>query len=279
MGFYGLYEVQENLVTLPLLYTPEGEGLRRRIIAQVQNDAVRRFWRDEYPRLSPSVCAPIVNRLSALFLDDATFRTFSQRENKVDIARAMDERKIVIIAPPANFEAAKIVGGILTAQAKHAAFRRIGTPAAAHSFTFVIDEFHRFLSSAPVLESLVHETSKGGLALVVANQDSSQLPNDLLKACFSMPTIIVFGVNLPDARLLAPLFNGQVSPETLASQRVGEAHARVAHDIVNFLSPPPLVEDAGSAARIIAYSEATYYASATPTAPPPTRGKRIIEEF
>lgn len=265
-----------NLATIPLLFTktPIGEQLRRRVIASVQNPAVRRFWQDEFPSYRPDAFAPISNRFSAFLLDDQTGRTFTQDQNVVDIAQWMDDGRAVIIAPPQSIEAAGIVGGCLIAQAKQAAFRRTGTPRAHRHFHFIVDEWHRFITSATTIEQILNETGKGGLSVALANQETGQIPSDLLKAVFTVPNTFVFGVGHPDARLLAPLFNGRVTPETLASQETGSVYARIDGDIVNFHTPTPLQPNAAVADRIIAHSLATYHAQPKTNVQPHTR--RII---
>jgi hypothetical protein len=101
----------------------------------------------------------------------------------------------------------------------------------------------------------------------------------MLKAILSIPNIFVFGVNLLDAKTLAPLFNGTVRAETLAGQRTGEVTARINGHVANFTVPPPRrAQNNALAERIIAHSKATYYATATPTAPTaPRQSRRVID--
>ena len=273
-AIYASFVLKANLATLPMLFakSPMSEQLRRRVIAGAKNMAVQRFWVEEYNAHGSEAFAPIMNRLSALLLDDRTLRTFSQHDNRVHIADAMDEGKIVIVAPPASIDAASIVGGMLIAQAKHAAFRRTGTKRAAQHFHLIIDEFHRFVTSAQTLQSIIDEAAKGGLSICLANQETGQIPSDLLKAMHSIPNIFVFGVNLLDAKQLAQLFNGDVSPATLASQTTGQVHARIAQDRVSFDAHPPIVSaDPAAVARIIEHSHRRYYATELPCAPTVTR--------
>lgn len=280
MVIAALFALKENLASLPALLSksPAGDQLRHRVIRQARNPEVQRFWQDDYSKLGPEAFSPIITRLSPLLLDDQTLRTFSQRENRFDIAEAMDSGKAVIVAPPASPEAAAIICGVLIAQAKLAALRRAGSPRAALKFDLLIDEFHRFISSAAMLEGIINECAKGGLGVTLANQDTGQIPDDLLKAIFSMPNSCVFGVGLPDAKRLAPIFNGTVKPETLNRLGQGEVYARIGQDLVNFKTPAPLTStDSDVAARIIAAS-AKYYADPTPTQPPVARrAPRIID--
>jgi hypothetical protein len=281
MAIYGCLTLHANIATLPVLFakTPEADRLRRTICAKAPSELVRQFFERDWLDFPRDAFGPLTNRLSALLLDDRTRRTFSITENRVNLARIMDEQQILIVAPPASYEAAGIVGGLIVGQALHAAFRRIGTPRAASHFHFAIDEAHRFVASQVALERILHETSKGGLSVGVLCQSTAQFPNSLVHALMSAGNIFAFNVTLQDARLLAPLFNGRVSPETLASQRVGEVHARIGQDLVNFRSPPPFAERHPEAAqRIIAHSHAKYYAAA-PSAEPPTVNRRIIDTF
>jgi len=279
MSIYALFVLKENLATLPdlLARTPTGEALRRRVISTANNDAVRHFFQEDYHTLTNDAFAPLTNRLSALLIDDKTHRVFAQQTNKVDIPAAMDNRQILIVRPPASIEAAKIVGGIVIAQAQHAAFRRVGTPRAQQHFHLIIDEFHRFITSASTLQSIIDETAKGGLSVCLANQETGQIPADLLKAMYSIPNIFVFGVNLPDAKTLAHLFNGHVTAETLAGQRTGEVTARIDGDIANFTCPPPLATSTAVAERLIKHSQTRYYATNTTSATAPRRARRVID--
>jgi hypothetical protein len=218
------------------------------------------------------------DRSKVLNLNVDPLRTFTQQTNQVDIGTWMDEKKIVIIATPASLDAGSIVGGFLIAQAKQAAFRRIGTTRAQHHFHLIVDEWHRFITSATTVEQIINESGKAGLSVILANQETGQIPSDLLKAVFSIPNIFVYGVNMPDARALAHLFNGHVSAETLASQGTGSVYGRIGQDIVNYQTPPPLTPNAASAAAIIAHSQTRYHATPVPHEPPRPQ-RRIIDTF
>lgn len=264
-----------NLATIPVLFTKAGEPLRQRVIATVQNPAVRRFWEEEFPTYRSEAFAPLINRFSAFLLDDRTLGMFTQTENRVDIAGWMDDGRVVVIAPPQSIEPSGIVSGCLIAQAKQAAFRRTGTARARRHCHLIVDEWHRYITSATTVEQILHECGKGGLSVALANQETGQLPADLLKAVMTVPNLFVFGVGHHDARLLAPFFNGRVTPETLSSQETGSVHARIDGDIVNFQTHPPIVPDPDLAARIIARSTAYHAPVINPERT--RRGRRIID--
>lgn len=275
---YALLVLGENLARIPALVarTAEGEALRSRVIRGSPNDAVRHFWQEEFPRITPVMVSPIISRIAALLLDDRTQRTFAQTDSRIDPARLIDEGNVVLIAPPASIDAASLVIGFLLAQFKDAALRRAGTTRAKAHFHLVIDEFHRFIQSANALQSVLDETAKGGLSVSLANQETGQLPNDLLKALLSVQNILVFGVNLQDAKTLAPLFHGQVAPETLAGLGTGSVYARIGAEIVTFQTPPPpLNVDHDAVARVLANNQA-FYATPNTVQQQPHAG-RVIE--
>lgn len=275
----GLLILKHNLVSLPVLLGKgaAGESLRQRIIATTTNQSVHRFFAEEFVRFGPEAMAPILNRISPLLLDECTYRIFAQQDTKADLARAMAERKIVLVKTPANTAAASLVGGLLIAQARMAALHHTLT-AQATNFHLFIDEVHRFVSSAALLQSIIEETTKYGLGVTLAHQETGQVPTELLKALYSMPNTLVFSVNLPDAKHLAGLFDGRVAPEALASQPVGHVHARYGQDVVSYQSPPPLPSDPALVKRIIARSQERHYAT-TPTIAPVHRSPRTIESL
>lgn len=265
---YGLFELGENLIAIPTLLsrTPQGDALRREIVRRTKNPEAARFWDDEFYTHPPVAFNPILNRTSALFMDDHAARIFSTKENKVSIDRIMTEGQILIVALPASVELSSLIGGMLIAQFQKAAFARTGTADARKPFYLYVDEFHRF-STGRILESIINECVKGGLHVCLANQETGQLSDEMLKAVLSVPNIFVFRVNLLDARRLAPIFDGKVTVEEILSLGVGEVFARIDNDIVDFKCPPPPGHhDPELAKHIIEESRKRYYTRLAPVA-------------
>ena len=103
-------------------------------------------------------------------------------------------------------------------------------------FYVFVDEFWRF-STGRIVESLINECVKAGVHLCVANQETGQLSSDLLQAVLSMPNIMVFNVNMIDAKKLAPLFDGKVTVEDFLGLGRGWTFARLDSDIVDSICP------------------------------------------
>jgi hypothetical protein len=268
-----------NIAKLQVMYslTQEGENLRREIIERVQHEPVRRFWREEFPILqkTPRVFSPISNRLVSLLGDEQAFRIFNQQTNRVDLAGAMrDGRVILVDLHDLSIDASRIIGGLLIGQIKHLAFRRNSTQQ-QRRFILIVDEFHRFEGAA--FHEILDQTNKFRLSLWLAHQTTRQIPSELSKTIFGIDTY-VFGVSEPDSKIYASLFRGQVPPETLATLPTGSVYARIGEDLVNFECPPPLVPDPEVAARLIAKSYELYYEQ-EPIPPAPSRKTRVFETF
>ncbi len=258
---HALFDLKRNLQTIPALIarTEEGEALRQQVIRQTQNSEIRRFWKEEFKTYPAEAFAPILNRHSSLFMDETAQRIFSQNGNKIEIDRIMNESKILIVALPASIDVAALIGGMLIAQTQKAALARIGKSASKNPFYLFIDEFHRF-STGRIIESIINETVKAGLHLCLANQETGQLNDELLKAVLSIPNIMVFNVNYLDARRLTSIFNDRVAIEDILSLKVGEVFARLDNDIIDFRCPAPLINrDSQTAWEMIEQSRRHYY--------------------
>jgi hypothetical protein len=262
-GIAGLAVLGLPLAVLPELYadSPKGEVLRAAITHNALDEPLVRFWRDEFPVLArqPSIFTPIHNRFSGLFMNRKTRAIFGQVKSAIDIPHIMRTARIVILPLPEGWEAGRIQAGLLLGQVKHCAMRR---PEGEPRFFVFCDEISR-LAGSP-LHQLLDQTTKGGVTLVMAHQNTSQIPSDLAKTIQGIDTIVL-RCNDDDAKHYASLLRNKVNPETLANQRVGAAYARIGTDVCNFQFPPPIPSDPIVAARIIAASEARYYA------PPTTR--------
>jgi len=125
-------------------------------------------------------------------------------------------------------------------------------------FYIFVDEFWRF-STGRIIESLINECVKAGLHLCVANQETGQLSSDLLQAVLSMPNIMVFNVNMVDAKKLAPLFDGRVSVEDFLALGRGEAFGRLDSDITDFICPYSEDDNEKVRQKIISDNRKRYY--------------------
>ena len=262
MGIYALFVLEKNISALPALYskTGLGERLRGEVIRKAGNEEVKRFWKTEFNSYPGEAFSPVLNRLSTLFIDTRAYRVFSQEKNKIDIGKIMNEAKILVVAMPASNDVASLIGGMVIAQVDKAAQARTNTVDAEKNCFLFVDEAHRFLRSGATIETILNERVKGGLHTCLANQETGQLSEELLKAVLSAPNVMCFSVNMLDAKRILPVFRGKVSVENILSLRTGEAIGRIDTEIVDFKCPPPPTSyDDKLAKKIIRESRERYY--------------------
>ena len=262
MASYALIELKHNLTSLPVLLskTAQGERLRKKVARKTENEAIASFCSDGFHDFSKDAIAPIINRISTLLIDDNANRIFSQVKSKLKIDEVMNHNKILIVALPRSPDVSSFIGSTLIAQFQKAALNRISTPSAQNPFFLFIDEFPRLLAGAPIIESMINECAKANLHVSLSHQESGQISKELFQAALSIPNIMLFGLNLLDARRLAPVFAGKVSVDDILALDVGEVYARIDGAVVDFKCPPPPEYNTESASQeIIGRSRKAYY--------------------
>ncbi|MFH1803070.1 MAG: hypothetical protein ABH864_06525 [archaeon] len=277
---YALFVLKKNLSTIPVLFSrgAEGDRLRREVVSRTSNAEVRRFWKSEFYSYPREAFTPIINRLSSLFLDAKALRIFSSEKNAVDVAGFMREGWSVSVALPSSYDLCVTVGGMLSAQVRNEGLFRAGKPNLRPCF-LMIDEFYR-IGGARLVESLINECVKGQLHTVLANQETGQLDEDLLKAVLSVPNIFVLNVNLNDAKRIAPVFNGRVSVDDIISLRTGEVFGSIHGDVVDFKGLSPLEGfSAELRDRVVGLSRERFYVPREKTVKPRRSGRREFDSF
>ena len=262
MAILSLFVLKRNLSTIPILFSgsTEGDVLRKRVVAETTNAELKRFWRSEYANYSPEAFTPILNRLSALFLDERVLQMFSQTENAVRINDCWDRGNIIIEPLPVTTKLADTIGSMRLGQCRNAAFPRIKKGRAHQNLYLFCEEFHRYkCTGSDLINSIVNETAKTGLHFCASNQTTQQLGEGLLETVSSMRNILLFGMNTFDARRMKDLFNGEVSVNDLVSLPIGGCIAKISGETIDFQGFPPVKGNPETAKKIIEYSRKHYY--------------------
>jgi hypothetical protein len=193
---------------------------RRQFLPQVTNPEIReRYWpyfnlrtlREQHEVISSSL-----NKLGRFLANTLIRNIFGQSTSSLDLADLMNQRKIILVRIPVNElseETAELLGSILVGRILEAAFSR-GTRGDLPPFHLIVDEFHRFVSSA--FPTLLAEARKFKIDVVIANQWLSQLEKGEDKAArdaaMSVRNKIIFSVQPLDAALLAKGFDTTPPP-------------------------------------------------------------------
>jgi hypothetical protein len=183
------------------------DDFRRAVLRGIKNDQLVEFWESEYPLMPKGSASPILNKLSAFLSPMSDLeRVFSCAENALDFPAILAERKILLVnlaKGKIGEEPARLLGGLLVSGLQQAALARAALPEDQRTpFELYVDEFQNFTVSS--FESILSESAKYKLNLVLANQNLGQLSSQLARSIFgNVGTIVAFQVSAEDASKLS----------------------------------------------------------------------------
>jgi hypothetical protein len=215
------------------------EVLRERVVDRITDPVVKHFWTKEFPAypraLQGEALSPVLNKLGAFVANPIVRNVVAQERSRVDFQELLDQGGILLAKLPVGAigeDAAHLLGGLLVTGLQLAAMeRRRGTP----EFWLYIDEFQHFTNDS--LATLLSESRKFGLGLVLAHQYLGQLPDSVLDAVLgNAGTMLAFRVGAEDAETL----EGEFGPDLAAAdlERLAQYHL-VARLLANGESLPP----------------------------------------
>lgn len=200
-------------------------AVRARLVRNVQDPSVRKFWQTQFDNLTPAQQAqkaqPLVNRLTALFMGRSLVRNIvGQRETTINFRRAIEQKQIILVKLPLKVvpQDAALIGTILIAQLNAAVFSFGDIPQAERpGVSLYVDEFQNF--ATPDFASMFSEGRKFGMRVTLAHQYRNQLPRYLQDATKTARNKMAFQVNPDDAREAAAWFpakpSRRIDPDTI----------------------------------------------------------------
>jgi hypothetical protein len=179
---------------------------RKRVFAQIRDPVIRDFWAVEFERHMTERewrerTLSTLNKLGALISDPVIRRTLGQPRSAFDLAQALREGRILIVALPQGelgIEKSSLIGSLLMSQLHLAALSR---GADRRPFHVYADECHHF--GAATLAEMLSGIRKFGVSLTLAHQYLDQLKAALMGA---VGTIVSFRIGALDAPLIEPEF-------------------------------------------------------------------------
>lgn len=184
---------------------------RQKVVEYIEDDMVKRFWAIEFAdwseKFDTEAIIPLVNKLGQFLSNPMLRNIFGQKENKIDLEKLMNEKKIILI----NLSKGKIgeenssfFGSMFITKIKQAGMARATLPQAERNdFYLYVDEFQNLVTDT--FENLLSEARKYGLCLTVAHQYVGQLlPKVEAAVLGNTGTIIIFRVGGEDAVKLKP---------------------------------------------------------------------------
>jgi len=208
--FYALITTPNTtLLDIRKLLNRDNSDFRQQIISQLEDEEAIEFWRDDYPQYPKEAHVPILYRVSPFTRDKRVRNTLCQTGQSFNFRQAMDAGKIVlfnlsdgILGEPTS----QLFGQLIVSQIQQAAISRADTPGHPfRRFYLYIDEFQTFTNAASdSYEKILSRARKYKLALILAHQQTGQIPDGLLRDIFgNVSTMVSFTVSHRDATRLS----------------------------------------------------------------------------
>lgn len=191
------------------------EALRVKVVEKITDPVVRQFWSKEWPgygaRLQAEAISPVLNKLGAFLSSSVVRNIVGQERSRVDLRSLMDCGGVVLAdlaVGQLGEDASHLLGGLLLSSLHLAA---LGRPPRSRPFFIYADEFQHFVTDS--LATMLSESRKFGLGLILAHQYLGQLPEGLRQAVLgNAGSVVVFRLGSEDAQLL----EGEVEPQFTA---------------------------------------------------------------
>ncbi len=186
----------------------------------VKDQNVLDFWTKEWPNAQRSndageVTSWVVSKFGAFLSNEMMRNIIGQTKSSFNLREIMDNKKILIVNLSKGKTGdlnSKLLGMIFVMKFQAAAMSRADTPESERiDFCLYVDEFQNF--STDSFATIMSEARKYRLNLIVANQFTTQLTDEIREAVFgNIGTIVAFRIGQNDVETLSryfqPLFDG-----------------------------------------------------------------------
>jgi len=210
----------QSLLGITRLFSEE--DFRRKVLRQVRDPELLRFWNDEWKGyregFANEAVAPIRNKVGKLLATPLLRNILGQPQSGFSIRRIMDEGKVFV----ANLSKGKIgddkanlLGSLLVSAFQVAALARADTrEKERRDFFLHLDEFQSFTTRS--FATILSEGRKYRLNLTIVHQYIEQLSDEIRAAVFgNVGTLVSFRVGESDADVLSREFSPRFTRDDL----------------------------------------------------------------
>ena len=206
-----------TFIDVPKVFTDK--NYEKELKQYVTDQTVLDFWDKEMAQTSDyhksEVLGWFVSKFGAFLSNEMMRNIIGQTKSSFDLRDIMDNKKILIVNLSKGRTGelnSKLLGMIFVMKFQAAAVSRASIPEEERvDFCLYVDEFQNF--STDSFATIMSEARKYHLNLIVANQFTTQLTEEIRDAVFgNMGTIVAFRVGQNDveslSRYFQPLFDG-----------------------------------------------------------------------
>jgi hypothetical protein len=209
-----------TFIDIPKVFTDNKYAKEK--LKHVTDQTVLDFWNKEMASTSDyhksEVLGWFVSKFGAFLSNEMMRNIIGQTKSSFNLREIMDNKKILIVNLSKGRTGelnSKLLGMVFVMKFQAAAMSRANIPEADRKdFCLYVDEFQNF--STDSFATIMSEARKYHLNLVVANQFTTQLSEEIRDAVFgNMGTIVSFRVGQNDVDLLSRYFQPAFNTEDL----------------------------------------------------------------
>jgi hypothetical protein len=222
-------ELQPTIFQIPsILGNPEWLAAAQPFLSPAR----RQFFTERFPRLSEEAITPVTNLIDRLRSSTQLAALLGASNSSYDIARAMNDKKIVLACPGAGGARDKLVANLLVFDLLHAAKGRARiAPEHREPFYVFLDEIQTYDGAAGGnLAALVEQTAKYAIRAFLLNQNPERLTKDTLNALTTNRShLIATALNAHAASLITREWDGDPPASAITSLPRRTFLAQVTH--------------------------------------------------
>ena len=226
-----------NATLMHILRILTDKEFRDEVLLYVKDSVLLKFWNNEFNKWQDKqreeAVWPITNKVWQFLSSRLVRNIFWQPRSRLSMRKAMDEGKIVLVnlsKGKIGEDNANMIGSLLVTKIQIDAMARADT--AAHlrrPFYLYIDEFQNFATRS--FATILSEARKYKLSLIVANQYTSQLDEEIKNAIFgNVGSIVSFTLWYDDALVMKSQFKELIGVNDLISLPKYTAYTRMMID-------------------------------------------------
>lgn len=211
--------------------------VRASTVARLDDPSLLDFW-DQYERTRESTRAPAIRKLKQIVKHKRLGPMLSASKSNFDADEIIRDRKIVVLDLSTGSTSQQVnivLGTFIIGKIRAAAFRQQFVKEVDRVRHFlVVDEAKNFMHRGMNFEQIFSEARKFKLSLILANQNVSQMNDDVRNEAFGNAGVLVgFNVDNNDAKLFADRMPN-VSLNEITMQGIGEAAVKI-HNRTHFI--------------------------------------------
>ncbi len=221
-------------------------SFRRQVVSKLDDTILINFWTNEFESMQEKfrteAIAPVLNKVGQFVSSPLIRDVVNVRKSSFSIEEVMDEGKILLVnlsQGKLGEDNAALLGAMLITKIQLAAMARSHIAETdRRDFYLYVDEFQNFATES--FTKILSEARKYRLNLILANQYTAQIPEEVRKSIFgNCGSMVTFVVGADDAQIFSSEFSNKYTAEDLVNLEK--------HQIINRLSINNVISSAFSA--------------------------------